>query len=371
MNYLKYHQMFQRGMDPDVVDPSICHPHSEVLSSWPPYEDIIEYKKRVRDEVLKRIETSNKDEQKVFYMILEHEFMHQETLMYMLIHLNDIKCQWPNKRITNTDINIKKEKVFIEGGKVILGKNEDSKFAWDNEIPQREYTVNSFLMDNLNVTIGEFLEFVLEGHYNDEKNWTEDNWKWKQSINLQHPILWKKINGSFYIKTLEGIKPIEETLKWPVLVSYAEASAYAKWKYAFIPNEMEYQRAVYTTKDGTVRKYPWGDEEPIPGVHGNFGWINPLCSPVGSYPQGISGWGILDAIGDAWEWTSTVFDKHEGFSPSPLYPGYSADFFDGKHCVLKGGSFVTDTMLIRSTFRNWYQEKYLYMFAKFRLVYRI
>ena len=38
--------------------------------------------------------------------------------------------------------------------------------------------------------------------------------------------------------------------------------------------------------------------------------------------------------GGVWEWTSTVFDAHEGFAPSKLYPGYSTDFFDGKHQVV-------------------------------------
>lgn len=361
-------------MDPDVLDPSKCHPHSELRNTWPSYEEITEYKLRVRDEILNRLDTSSFDELRIFSMILEHELMHQETLMYMLIQMENEykwKCTDVKELNESKSITIKKEKVFVEGGKVYLGKDKDSDFAWDNEIPKREYFVNSFLMDNLNVTIGEYLEFVNEGNYNNKKYWTEDNWKWKQSINLQYPILWKEAGGTFEIKTLEGYKPIEDILNWPVIVSHAEASAYAKWKYAFLPTELEYQRAVYTTKNGDVRRYPWGDEDPIPGVHGNFGWVSPHCSPVGSHPQGVSGWGIHDSIGDAWEWTSTIFDGHKGFSEDPLYPGYSADFFDGKHYVLKGGSYVTDTMLIRSTFRNWYQDKYLYMFAKFRLVYRI
>lgn len=367
----KYHDMFRRGMDPDVSDPSICHSHSEMLEIWPSYEEVDDYKSRVRYEILDKLEISSAENLKIFTMILEHEYMHQETLMYMYIHMNtNTHVKWPRNDILNEE-SVKKEKVFIEGGKVILGKDIDSKFAWDNEIPKREYSINSFLMDNLNVTIGEFLIFINEGHYNNKNNWTEDTWKWKESFNLQYPVLWENIGGSFYVKTMEGLKAIDDVLRWPVIVSHAEASAYAKWKYAFLPSELEYHRAVYTSKDGSIRKYPWGEDDPISGIHGNFGWINPHCTPVGSHPEGISGWGIHDSIGDAWEWTSTVFDRHNGFSSDPLYPGYSEDFFDGKHFVLKGASYVTDSMLVRSTFRNWYQDKYLYMFAKFRLVYRI
>ena len=50
------------------------------------------------------------------------------------------------------------------------------------------------------------------------------------------------------------------------------------------------------------------------------------------------------------------------------YPGYSADFFDGKHYVLKGASWATDVKLVRRSFRNWYQARYPHVFAKFRCV---
>lgn len=38
--------------------------------------------------------------------------------------------------------------------------------------------------------------------------------------------------------------------------------------------------------------------------------------------------------GGVWEWTSTPFEGYEGFVTSRLYPGYSSDFFDGKHFVV-------------------------------------
>ena len=52
----------------------------------------------------------------------------------------------------------------------------------------------------------------------------------------------------------------------------------------------------------------------------------------------------------------------------PGYEGYSADFFDGKHYVLKGGSWATADALVRPSFRNWFQAHYPYVFAKFRCV---
>ena len=77
-----------------------------------------------------------------------------------------------------------------------------------------------------------------------------------------------------------------------------------------------------------------------------------------------------DLIGDGWEWTDTPFAGFPGFEAYiPGYPGYSADFFDGKHYVLKGASWATAADLVRPSFRNWFQAHYPYVFAKFRCVF--
>jgi len=78
----------------------------------------------------------------------------------------------------------------------------------------------------------------------------------------------------------------------------------------------------------------------------------------------------MDLVGNGWEWTSTAFDGFPGFTPHASYPNYSADFFDGKHWVLKGGSPVTDATLLRRPFRNWFRSSYPYLYAKFRCVSR-
>lgn len=73
---------------------------------------------------------------------------------------------------------------------------------------------------------------------------------------------------------------------------------------------------------------------------------------------------MLEAGG--WEWTASKFEPFEGFVPLPDYEEYSHDFFDDKHFTLKGSSPYTHASLLRSSFRNWYQEVYPFMFAKFR-----
>jgi len=90
--------------------------------------------------------------------------------------------------------------------------------------------------------------------------------------------------------------------------------------------------------------------------------------PVGSHPSGASAWGVQELIGNGWEWTSTIFAPFEGFTPMPSYPEYSADFFDGRHYVMKGASPATARALVRRSFRNWFRGNYPYVYAKFRTV---
>lgn len=74
-------------------------------------------------------------------------------------------------------------------------------------------------------------------------------------------------------------------------------------------------------------------------------------------------------LGGVWEWTSSTLTKHEGFRPMELYPGYTADFFDGKHNVVLGGSWATHPRIAgRRSLVNWYQGKYPYAWVGARLV---
>jgi formylglycine-generating enzyme required for sulfatase activity len=118
---------------------------------------------------------------------------------------------------------------------------------------------------------------------------------------------------------------------------------------------------------GAPRAYPWGDEPPD-ARRGNFDFHRWDPVPVGAFPSGDSAFGVADLLGNGWEWTSTVFEPFPGFRPFPFYPGYSADFFDGKHIVMKGGSARTAACLLRATFRNWFQPRYPYVYAAFRCV---
>lgn len=74
---------FSRGIDPVVLDPSKCHSHPEVPPTWPSREEVIRYVAHTRAAVMEAVE-AHKCSPRMLQMGLEHERMHQETLMYML-----------------------------------------------------------------------------------------------------------------------------------------------------------------------------------------------------------------------------------------------------------------------------------------------
>ena len=101
------------------------------------------------------------------------------------------------------------------------------------------------------------------------------------------------------------------------------------------------------------------------------------CSASAILPQqrmclasaGISAWGVMELVGNGWEWTSTPFAPLQGFQAwARTYPGYSTDFFDDAHDVVFGASWATDLKLLRPSFRNWYRRNYPYPFTSFRVV---
>ena len=70
----------------------------------------------------------------------------------------------------------------------------------------------------------------------------------------------------------------------------------------------------------------------------NIGFRNWSPVPVGFYSESANFWGVRELIGNGWEWTQSEFHAFPGFTPYMThYQEYSADFFDGKHFVLKGG----------------------------------
>jgi ergothioneine biosynthesis protein EgtB len=256
--------------------------------------------------------------------------------------------------------------IEIPPGAATLGLSRDNlDFGWDNEFDAHRVSVPAFEIDRHKVTNGQYLEFMNAGGYENSSSWPEAGWNWKTEQNLSHPLFWKRRNGRWYYRTMFDELPLP--LDWPVFVSHAEASAYARWAGKTLPTEAQWHRAAYGTPAGSERPFPWGSETPG-RMHGYFDFKRWDPTPVNAFPRGASAFGVTGLLGNGWEWTSSVFAPFGGFRPFPFYPGYSANFFDGKHYVMKGGSTRTAACMLRRSFRNWFQPRYPYVYAGFRCV---
>jgi len=384
----EFDRLFAFGIDP--VGGGLP---TDLPRDWPSLEAVRDYVNHVRDTLDKNFasiilapNSQTRDgfpPRTLLNVAVEHRLMHVETLAYMLHQLPlDAKTRQPNS-LHLAGPPIVQRMVSIPAGVVTLGlARGPEKFGWDNEYAAHTVEVPAFEIDRYKVTNRQYLEFMAAGGYETRAFWDGDDWNWKTTHGIFHPLFWKK----------EGNRPSGETsgqssshawlwqtmfdevplpLDWPVYVSQAEASAYARWAGKSLPTEAEWQRAAYGTIVGDTRPYPWGNEDEAPNAKlGNFDFHRWDPVPVNAFPEGQSAFGVHGLVGNGWEWTSTAFGPFPDFEPFPFYRGYSADFFDGKHFVMKGGSARTAACMLRSTFRNWFQAHYQYVYAGFRCVSR-
>jgi gamma-glutamyl hercynylcysteine S-oxide synthase len=342
--------LFARGIDPSEVQAGRSEGHL-----WPSRATVQQFAadadRRVRaalgrsdldrpgDPLLNRAEAA--------FTILEHEAMHQETLLYMWHRLPLDQKRRPQGYQPVVDGRVPAhEWIEIPAGRVTLGLDDDAlPFGWDNERPHLAADVATFTLQRHDVTNADYLEFVNQGG--------------------PAPLFWERHGDAWYWRGMFDLIPLP--LSWPVYVSHADASAYAEWRGWLLPTEAQFQRAAFGTPDGAERMYPWGEATPS-SEHGVFDFSSWDPKPAGSHPAGRSAWGVDDLVGNGWKWTNTVFAPFPGFHPLPSYPEYSADFFDGEHFVMKGASPATARELIRPTFRNWFRPRYPYVYATFRCV---
>ncbi|MEB3029935.1 formylglycine-generating enzyme family protein [[Mycobacterium] nativiensis] len=254
------------------------------------------------------------------------------------------------------------ELVEISGGTYRMG----STSFYPEEAPIHSVTVASFAIERHPVTNDQFAEFVTATGYVtvaeqevelvdvephepgalvftpttgpvDLRDWRQW-WRWVPGANWRHPL------GPDSDLTGRRDHPV-------VQVAYPDAAAYARWAGRRLPTEAEWE---YAARAGASSTYPWGEEEKPGGAlmantwQGAFPYRNDSAlgwagtSPIGTFPP--DRWGLLDMIGNVWEWTATEFGGHhrlqEGAAPpkSCCAPAGPAD--PAVSQTLKGGSHL-------------------------------
>ncbi|KAG6856236.1 hypothetical protein H0H87_006169 [Tephrocybe sp. NHM501043] len=347
----EFKYIFERGIDPNVDDPTA---HSEVPQKdedWPTLASILKFQTRVRARLSNLYTDINSNKValtrkigRVLFMTFEHEAMHAETLLYMLLQRAGTGTlpppgftipPWTCLAATwDAAPQPKSKTVTLGPTEISIGHNDQEgddlttnvrghEFGWDNEHGKRVVQVGEFSIEWRPVTNGEFFEFYTGA-------------------------------GKNKVRTLYGPIPLKIAQHWPVITSYNDLSTYATVKGGRIPTEPELRVFNEMFDSG----YDGG---------ANIGFRNWHPIPATTGGERSAGKG---SNGGVWEWTSTVFDNYDGFVPSHLYPGYSKDFFDGAHQVVLGGSYATIPRIAqRKTFRNWYQRNYPYPWVGARVAY--
>ena len=330
--------LFQAGIDPD----SNSLPADEA-ADWPSLDQVRAYASRCRQRVDEQLERAPES---VVYMALEHRLMHLETLAYMFHNFDyGMKREGSSPDSFESSSSPQPQWRIIPAGLATLGKPNDDTFGWDNEFEEVLRPVEEFRIQRYSVTNGDYLRFVKAG--------------------AKLPHFWVSHGGELRYRGMFNEVPLP--LDWPVYVSQAEAKSYASWLGKNLPTEEQFHRAAYGTPDVAERLFPWGKAEPSASL-GNFDFRRWNPEPVTATPRGDSAFGVSQMVGNGWQWTQSAFGPLPGFKPRDTYPGYSANFFDGEHFVMKGGGPRTAARLLRRSFRNWFRQDYPYMYATFRCV---
>lgn len=240
--------------------------------------------------------------------------------------------------------------IEIPAGAFEMGS--DAIEALDNERSRHYRHLQTYWIDPYPVTCGQYREFIAAGGYDNPKWWSLEGWEWLQANAVKQPLYWID-NPALDNHPVYG-------------VSWYEADAYSRFVGKRLPTEAEWEKAAsWDAANATKRLYPWGEEKPT--FQCNHDILIGGTTPVNAYPEGVSFYGCYDMLGNVWEWTCSWFEGYEGFQFYP-YPGYSQIYFDGKHRVLKGGSWATYPWVLRCSFRNWYHPGVRQILAGFRCV---
>jgi gamma-glutamyl hercynylcysteine S-oxide synthase len=295
----------------------------------------------------------------VFGLVVQHELQQQETLLQTLELREE---EYPVRHREPPDrAPAGPDEIEVPGGSFVLGA-VDVPWAYDNELVPHEVELRPFRIDRAPVTNGAFARFADDRGYRSKRLWSPDGWEWRAREDVQAPLHWRR-GPDGWERTRFGRReplPPDEPVQH---VSFHEAEAFARWAGKRLPTEAEWERAAGWDERRGKMRYPWGQESM--GYEANLGRRRFSPAPAGSYGGGVSPVGCVQMAGDVWEWTSSFFQPYPGFLAFP-YPEYSEVFFGEEYRVLRGGSWATDPLVARTSFRSWDDPARRHLFAGFR-----
>ena len=362
--------------DADAIWDSIVIPHT---TRWdlplPSRDGTISYICDVRDHVIDALQNDARSEQLSYFVRYTtfHEDMHNEAFTYTRQTLS-----YPPPRFSDaadlqapiSQTHPTKGDAEVPGGTFLLGAAQDEPFVFDNEKWAHAVEIEPFAIDRTPVTQTDYVAFVEDGGYRRSEFWTTEGWKWRESVNAEHPVYWQKdADGGWLRRHFDQWCALEPSL--PIIhVNWYEAMAYCQWAGRRLPTEAEWESAAAmgpqpseNVMSSGKRRFPWGDANPS-SERVNMDWQNMGCIDVNALPESDSAFGCRQMIGNVWEWTVSRFQPYPGFVRD-AYKEYSEPWF-GTHKVLRGGCWTTRSRMLRNTWRNFYTPDRRDVLAGFR-----
>ncbi|WP_151946441.1 5-histidylcysteine sulfoxide synthase [Aliarcobacter butzleri] len=332
---------------------------------WPTFEEIKEYRSKVKEIVLDLIENMqfslpiNWDcAMWIILMGIEHENIHIETSSVLLREL-DIKYLIEDEifEYSNEASNEypKNELLDVKGADVILQKDRNNPifYGWDNEFSNHKAFIKDFQASKYLVSNGEFLEFVKEGGYNNPEFFSTEGKNWLSYTNAKYPTFWIKKDEKYFLREINRVVPLP--LNYPVDVNFYEAEAFCKYKSEKLGFEVR-----LPSEDEYYRLYDFVDAQ---NKEANIGLKKFNQSRVDKYKFDD----FYDVAGNVWQWSLTPIYPFDGFVTHPIYDDFTTPTFDDRHALIKGGSFIS---LGNETLRSarYAFRKHFFQHAGFRYV---
>ncbi|MEX0298422.1 MAG: ergothioneine biosynthesis protein EgtB [Kordiimonas sp.] len=275
---------------------------------------------------------------------INHEQQHQELLLTDIKHAfskNPLKPAYKTHAPEILAGEIKADWLSFDAGLYETG-GTGTAFAYDNELPRHKSYLNGFKIATRPVSNAEYINFIDDGGYEKADLWLSDAWAIIQTERWKRPLYWEKNGDTYDSMTLHGMQPVHHSS--PVShVSFYEAAAYARWAGKRLPTETEWEVAA--------------GEFPICGNLANSGMLAPTAVPNDSH----------QFYGDVWEWTSSPYTEYPGYQRlSGPFGEYNGKFMSSQ-MVLRGGSCLTPSDHIRSSYRNFFPPHTRWQFSGIRL----
>jgi ergothioneine biosynthesis protein EgtB len=323
----------------EAVGPRHPRPRRGMITR-PGVDEVLAYRRHVTEAMAELIASNRSNSTDLIELGLHHEQQHQELILMDIKHalsLNPLVPAYAAERAPGA-AGAPLGWVDFEGGLIETGHVGET-FAFDNEGPRHRSWVDPFALATRLVTSGEYQTFIDDGGYRRPEFWLSAGWDIVNQRGWQAPLYWHE-DGVF---TLAGLRP--RRAEEPVChVSFYEAAAYAKWAGKRLPREEEWELASADV-----------------ALDGN------MLDDGHLHPAPAQGDGLVQMIGDVWEWTASPYVAYPGFREPPGAIGEYNGKFMANQMVLRGGCAATPRDHIRATYRNFFPPDARWMFGGIRL----